>query len=82
MSNWSYICPCCGKKIKTDYSKEEVSKWPQMLFRCEACLDILRINKDLTVSDFQKILRDNKKKRKAESKLQEPETIGIMEDFS
>lgn len=78
MSNWSYICPCCGKKIKTDHSKEEVRKWPQMLFRCEACLDILRVNEDLTVSDFQKILRENKKKRKAESKLQEPERIEVM----
>lgn len=78
MGNWSYICPCCGKKIETDYHITEVRKWVQALFRCDVCLDVLRINEDLTVSDFQKILRDNKKKRKAESKLQEPEHIEVM----
>lgn len=81
MSNWSYICPCCGKKTKTEHPIEEVQKWPRMLFRCEVCLGILRLNDDLTVSDFEKIILKNKKKRKTESKLQERETIEVMEDF-
>lgn len=78
MSYWSYICPCCDKKIKTSYSKDEVHKWVQMLFRCESCLNILRINDDLTVSDFETMLKENKKKRKAESMLKEPEYIEVM----
>lgn len=81
MANWSYICPRCGEKIKTSISKEQAREYSNKLYRCDACLDILRINEDLTVSDFHKILEENAKKRKAESKLEGRETVGIMEDF-
>lgn len=79
MSDWSYICPYCKQKVRTTHSTSDMSFYINKLITCPFCLNILRINSDFTTSDFQKILKENAGKRKAESKLQERETVEVIE---
>ena len=77
MSYWSYKCPYCDEKIKTERDKDFVKTLIGYLVFCPKCLNILKINDDLTVSNFQQECLDNSKKRKAESKLNEPDKVEV-----
>lgn len=80
MSKWSYICPCCGKDIKTDSDKEIIQDYYiGVLVACPKCLNILQINPDLTTDDFRQVVIDNKKKRKAASTLDEKDTVCVFD---
>lgn len=79
--SWEFTCPICNKPTKTLKAVKDVSKLKESLFLCPCCLEVLKINDDLSVSDFRQILIDNKKKRKLESKLNDAETVNVIDIF-
>lgn len=83
MAEWKYKCPCCKKTVHTRSGYNDVNSYriAGTLFRCPICLNVLEINDDLTVSDFKKTLIDNRKKRKAESKLNDKDVVCVMDIF-
>lgn len=82
MAKWKYICPCCGQEIKTESDKELIQDYyVGCLAPCPKCLNILQINADLTTTDFKEIVIENKKKRKAESKLNDRDTVCVFNDI-
>lgn len=78
MARWTYRCPKCKSITKTDYNRDYISKLKENLIHCPRCLCILKIKGDLTVTNFEEELIENSTKRKAESRLEGPETIEVL----
>lgn len=76
----TFKCPICGFKSKI---------WIEPIFlkgeliECPRCLDILRVKEDYTLENFKDVLIEGQSKRKAESKLKEPDSVSVksLEDI-
>lgn len=69
-----FLCPICG------YSDRIRMDWAFMkgeLIECPKCLEVLRVKNDYSLENFRDVLIDNKSKRKAESKLNEPDYVSV-----
>lgn len=72
-----FKCPVCGYKNKEKILEEEFSVGD--VIECPDCLNLILVQDRYKLEDFKDILADqvNSKKRKAESKLNEPDRICI-----
>ena len=53
---WNYICPICNQNIIEDYEVEEVKDYIGATHNCPKCNGLLKIEQDLSCSDFGKEL--------------------------
>ena len=49
---WKIVCPCCGGTFETDCTVEEIKTFVGATADCPGCESLLRIEADLTCSDF------------------------------
>lgn len=72
-----FKCPVCGYKDKNTTMEEVFSVGD--VVECPECLNILLVQDNYRLEDFKDILADrvNNNKRKAESKLNEPDSINV-----
>ena len=52
MKKWSYVCPICNQNVVEDYTEDEVKDYIGATHDCPKCNGLLRINEDLSCSDF------------------------------
>lgn len=75
MNSIFFKCPVCGCKDKNVIMEEEFSIGD--LVECPECLNILVVQNNHRLEDFKDILADGVEKRRAESKLNEPDSITV-----
>lgn len=49
---WMFTCPCCNNKFETDMDVEFIKDNIGVTLDCHGCGALLKIQEDLTVSDF------------------------------
>ena len=75
MKSIFFNCPVCGCKDK-DIVIEE-SFFTGDLIECPECLNILLVNGNYDLEDFKDILLEQSSKRRAESKLTDPDSVCV-----
>lgn len=69
-----FVCPICGHK--DNILMEQVFMKGELI-ECPKCMNILRVKEDYGLEDFKDILIQNQSKRRAESKLNEPDSVCV-----
>lgn len=54
---WQFVCPVCHKKVINDYEVDEVKDYIGATYDCPECSGTLRIKNDLTVENFNVVLK-------------------------
>lgn len=75
MSSIFFKCPVCGCKDKDVIIEEEFATGD--LIECPDCMNILMVNGNYGLEDFKDILLEQSSKRRAESKLIEPDKVCV-----
>lgn len=75
MSSIFFNCPICGCKDKDVIVEDEYAIGD--LIECPECFNILVVGKRYVLEDFKDILLEQSSKRRAESKLNEPDMVCV-----